>query len=112
MLETFGKIAHTLARNPLGLIALFLVLVYGLACLVTAFVQVDTGDRKPLIWFIVVFPFFVPFAFYRLVSQHHTKLYAPSDFRSDESFLRPLTPEQSRARIEREVVEILKLSDD
>ena len=36
-LKTFGDTANTLSRNPLGIIALFIVLVYGFASLVTAF---------------------------------------------------------------------------
>jgi hypothetical protein len=36
-LKTFGSIARGLARNPLGIIALFIVMVYGFAALVTAF---------------------------------------------------------------------------
>ena len=32
----FGSVATGLARNPLGIIALFIVLVYGFAALVTA----------------------------------------------------------------------------
>jgi hypothetical protein len=35
--KSFGETAKSLARNPLGIIALFIVLVYGLASLVTAF---------------------------------------------------------------------------
>ena len=35
--EGLGKVATGLARNPLGIIALFIVLVYGFACLVTTF---------------------------------------------------------------------------
>jgi hypothetical protein len=35
--RNFGETAKSLARNPLGIIALFIVLVYGFASLVTAF---------------------------------------------------------------------------
>jgi hypothetical protein len=33
----FGDTAKSLARNPLGIVALFIVMVYGFASLVTAF---------------------------------------------------------------------------
>lgn len=36
-IKSFGQTAKGLARNPLGIIALFIVLVYGVAGLVTAF---------------------------------------------------------------------------
>ncbi len=102
-MDSFSTAAKSLARNPLVIIALFLVLVYGLACLVTGTTKFEPGEREPLVWFIVAFPVCVLIAFYRLVAIHHVKLYAPSDFRTDESFLRPLSPEQNRARLEREV---------
>ncbi len=102
-MESFGNAAKSLARNPLGIIALFLVLVYGLACLVAGFTKFEPGERTPLVWFIVVFPVCILVAFYRLVAKHHVKLYAPSDFRNDESFLHPLSPEQNKARITGEV---------
>jgi hypothetical protein len=35
--RVFGDVAKGLARNPLGIIALFIVLVYGFASPVTAF---------------------------------------------------------------------------
>lgn len=36
-ITNFGNVAQKLARNPLGIIALFIVLVYGFAALVTGF---------------------------------------------------------------------------
>ena len=69
--DQFGNVAKGLARNPLGIIALFIVLVYGLACMVTAFGGSFTpGERMPLIYFLVVFPCLVLGAFTWLVSQH------------------------------------------
>ena len=57
--------AKGLARNPLGIIALFIVLVYGFASLVTA---------------LAVFAW--------LVSAHSGKLFAPADFKNEENFVR------------------------
>ena len=46
--------AKGLARNPPGIIALFIVLVYGFASLVTAFAGSFTHEeRLPLIYFLV-----------------------------------------------------------
>jgi hypothetical protein len=36
-IKSFGSMATGLARNPLGIIALFIVLIYGFASLVTGF---------------------------------------------------------------------------
>ena len=86
-LHEFGKIARGLARNPLGIIALFIVLVYGMAAFVAVSNALESIQRTILIIFLVIFPVFVLAVFYMLVSRHAGKLYAPSDFREDRSFL-------------------------
>lgn len=104
-LSGFGKIAHDLARNPLGIIALFIVLIYGFAALLmgnTASV-LTPGQGYILIIFLAGFPIIVLITFAWLVSQHHAKLYAPTDYKSDEAFLQTLTPTQTLQRLQREV---------
>jgi len=87
--KTFGDIAKGLARNPLGIIALFIVLVYGLAALVTTVSgSITESERLPLVYFLVVFPFVVLGVFTWLVSKHSTKLFAPSDFKDEGNYLR------------------------
>ncbi len=85
----FANSAVALSRSPLGIIALFIVLVYGFAALV---VGVGTKDPSipiaPLIWFLVTFPFVVLAAFVWLVAYHHAKLFGPQDFDNQELFLR------------------------
>jgi hypothetical protein len=88
-LNTFANAAKGLAKNPLGIIALFIVLIYGFAALTLGFnTSLQAAERLPLIWFLVIFPVIVLFTFGWLVSHHHEKLYAPADYQSDESFLR------------------------
>ena len=66
--KEFGLIAKGLARNPLGIIALFIVLVYGFASLVTLFSSsLSVGERLPLVYFLVVFPVLVLVVFTWLV---------------------------------------------
>lgn len=87
--KPFSQSAKDLSRNPLGIIALFIVLVYGFACLLFGF-SADTltpPERTLLIWFVILFPVLVLVLFGWLVSKHHKKLYAPSDYRDDNSFL-------------------------
>lgn len=83
MLKAFAQSARSLTKNPLGVIGLFLVLVYGFACLLfgASSKSLESTERQPLIWFLVLFPCLVLGAFYRLVAKHHKKLYAPSDFK-------------------------------
>lgn len=87
-LHIFGETARKLARNPLGIIALFIVLVYVLASLVT----ISSGsftfiERQPLIYFLVSFPVLVLLAFVWLVSKHSDKLYGPSDFSDENNYM-------------------------
>lgn len=108
-IPTFSTAAKGLARNPLGIIALFIVLIYGLAAMTLGVnSKLDSGDRAPLVWFLVLFPFIVLALFGWLVSTHHEKLYAPSDFRSDEIFLQRA---QKQQRTQAAKVELTELQD-
>ena len=87
--KTFGETAKSLARNPLGVIALFLVLVYGLAAMVITFgSKLEAAERVPLVYFLVVFPILVLAVFSWLVSRHSSKLYAPADFKNEDNYLK------------------------
>ncbi len=87
--KNFGETAKSLARNPLGIIALFIVLVYGFASLVTAFAgSFTSAERLPLIYFLIVFPILVLGVFSWLVSKHSGKLFAPSDFKDEENYVK------------------------
>jgi len=88
-LKTFGDVARGLARNPLGIIALFIVLVYGFASLLTGFAGSFTpAERLPLIYFLVFFPVLVLGVFAWLVSAHSGKLFAPADFKDEENYVK------------------------
>jgi CheY-like chemotaxis protein len=85
----FGSIAQGLAKNPLGIIALFIVLVYGFACLVTGLASsFPEYERLPLVYFLVIFPVLVLAAFTWLVSRHSAQLFAPSDFANEDNYVR------------------------
>lgn len=105
----FLKGTKDLARNPLGIIALFISLIYGFASLLlnSAAESLTVPERWPLILFIVFFPVLVLVAFYKLVTKHHGKLYAPGDFKDDKSFLRTLSQEEQEERLEKELAESL-----
>ena len=86
----FMEKAKGLTRNPLGIIALFISLIYGIACIVLG-VSIDNlqgaAERLPLIWFIILFPLVVLGVFTYLVIRHHKKLYAPSDYKDETNFV-------------------------
>jgi len=87
--KSFGDTAVSLARNPLGIIALFIVLVYGLASLVMLFAKdLQPADKTPLIYFQVIFPVLVLGVFYVLVSKHSEKLFGPSDYKDEANYVR------------------------
>jgi len=104
-LGEFGKTAQRLARNPLGIIALFIVLVYGIAGLALGYsaANLQAIEKLPLIWFLVLFPVIVLGVFFRLVTHHHAKLYAPHDFPDKEGFFRAMTPSEQKERLDAEV---------
>lgn len=98
-----------LVKNPIGIVALFISLIYGFANLllgVTA-TALTADERHPIIIFIVLFPVIVLGVFYMLVSRHHGKLYAPGDYKDDKSFLRTLSQEEREAKLEKEINEAL-----
>jgi hypothetical protein len=84
------KDAKTLTRNPLGIIALFISLIYGFACLVLGLSgqNLSPDDRSPLVYFLIGFPVLILLSFVYLVVKHHNKLYAPADFKDERNFFR------------------------
>jgi hypothetical protein len=105
--------ARGLSRNPLGIIALFIALIYGFATLLlgVAASKLLCGERLPLVWFVVLFPVLVLAVFYLLVTRHHWKLYSPRDYRTDKSFqdasfLTRLTSAQKEHRANEELASI------
>ncbi|ROH93570.1 hypothetical protein ED208_03350 [Stagnimonas aquatica] len=94
-----------LVKNPLGIVALFISLIYSIANLLLGATAstLSADERHPLIIFIVLFPVVVLGVFYLLVSKHHGKLYAPGDYKDDKSFLRTLSPEEQETKIQREL---------
>lgn len=85
-LKDFGEIAIRLARNPLGIIGLLIVLVYGIAGIVATSPNFQAIEREIFTWFLVFFPVLVVIVFCYLVTQHHSKLYAPADFTNPDDF--------------------------
>lgn len=108
-MENFISNAKGLTKNPLGIIALFVSLIYGFACLVlsTSISNLhDDSERLPLIWFIIGFPLVILLAFIYLVVKHHEKLYSPSDYRADEAFIQTIGREKVKEKQLKEVKEL------
>jgi len=87
MTEQFERTAVKLSQGPLGIIALFIVLIHGFASLVIGLANdIGENNRSILVWFLVLFPVGVFTVFAWLVSKHHVNLYPPQAFRDEEIF--------------------------
>jgi uncharacterized protein YhhL (DUF1145 family) len=75
-------------KNPLGIIAIFISLIYGISGLLfsSAIKDLSPQNQTVMVWFVVLFPPIVLGVFAWLVVKHHYKLYAPGDYRSDDMF--------------------------
>lgn len=94
------------ARNPLGIIALFISLIYGVCALLLVFsvASLSAVNQERIVVFVILFPLVVLTSFVYLVTRHHQKLYAPGDFRTDAGFFgRDSKPEELGAKLRQEV---------
>ena len=92
-------------RNPLGVIGLFVSLVYGFACLLFG-VSGQASDTEPqwlMLGFVVGFPVLLLGAFVFLVVKHHEKLYAPLDYGDPRLFLRTMNTRERREKLKSEM---------
>lgn len=91
--DRFLQSAKSLARNPLGIIALFIVLVYAVASIVISFAETEFYQNPfhPAVLFLAVFPLVVLAVFTYLVARHHRNLYAPDDYKDSKEFFYGLT---------------------
>lgn len=88
MTDEFGQTAVKLSQGPLGIIALFIVLIHGFASLVIGFAtDIGEDNRTILVWFLVLFPVGVFAVFAWLVTKHHGNLYPPQAFREEKHFV-------------------------
>lgn len=86
--KDFGDLAKGLARNPLGIVALFVVLVYAVTGLVFTFASGFTSSERLLfVVFLVAFPVLIFSTFVWIVVRHHDKLYAPGDYENEDHFV-------------------------
>lgn len=80
--------AKALAKNPLGIIALFIVLVYAVASFVISNAKTEfyANPYHPAVLFLAIFPLSVLIVFAFLVAKFHRNLYAPQDFKEERLF--------------------------
>ncbi|HDY8930025.1 hypothetical protein LRS35_25365 [Klebsiella variicola] len=89
-----------LVKNPLTIIAIFAGLVEVSATTVLPFI--DKTLQQTFIWFLMVFPTLLITYFFGTLLLKPQALYAPSDYRNDEAFVK--IHEQQRVKMERNSV--------
>ncbi len=95
------------AKNPLGIIALFISLIYAFACLVLGIASnyLEKYERLIFIIFLVSFPIIILISFMFLVTKHFRKLYAPSDFKDERNYLETIDIMSQKSRIQNQFIE-------
>lgn len=104
-INEFLNSAKYFTRNPLGIIALFISLIYAIAALVLTFSnsRLSVNQNWTLVLFIVLFPVLILITFVYLVVNHHEKLYGPSDYKDENNFFRYQNQEEQQKRIDESV---------
>lgn len=83
-------------RNPLTVVAIFAGLAEAFSCL--ALPRLAPNLQAIFIWFVMLFPFMLVVLFFATLNWNHKVLYAPSDFHSDETFLKTFRQDAERIR--------------
>lgn len=97
-------------QNPLTIIALFA----GIAEIAgtVALAAVDRGLQPVFIWFVMGFPALLVLLFFATLNFNPKVLYAPSDFRTDDNFLRLIRGGQAVADSYRSLTEQLAATEE
>lgn len=74
-------------RNPLSVIAMFVLLVETIATVTLIQLEDNSPIAIPLVWFVVLFPTLIALLFFGTIWGKHAGLYSPMEYRSDDSFL-------------------------
>lgn len=89
-LSEFTEKAQGLSKNPMGIISLFISLIYGFACIIMGISlnNLHGGyERLPLIWFVIGFPILILAVFVFLVVKYPNHLYGPADYKDEKNFI-------------------------
>lgn len=81
MLESIKKVS-----NPLTIIAIFAGLAEVSGTVILPFLKDDT--QKLYVWFLMIFPTLLILLFFITLNCNYKVLYAPSDFKDEENFLK------------------------
>ena len=101
--------AKSYTRNPLGILGLFVGFIWGIVVVVAGFSpNLTESQRWALVLFAALFPIPILCVFYNLVTEHHSKLYAPADWKDERHFF---GPQSAQVREQREAREAESVGD-
>jgi len=83
MIENIGTI-----KNPLTIIAMFAGIAEISGTLVLPFINPE--NQSVYIWFLMIFPFLLIIIFFLTLNFNHRVLYAPSDYKDEDNFIKSL----------------------
>jgi hypothetical protein len=98
------KIGHI--KNPLTVIAIFAAIAEISGTTVLPFIEAD--NQGIYIWFLMLFPVFLVGIFFLTLNFNHKVLYAPSDYKNEDNFLKSFgkaTTEEKEEKLREEVEE-------
>ena len=107
-------IGGSIIKNPLTIIAIFAGIVEIGSNSVLPFLT--ESNQSTYIWFLMIFPIMLVACFFYILYNKHEVLYAPSDFKNDETFQNVLfqrrksTTNEVTKKREEEIIEIKKKS--
>jgi hypothetical protein len=98
------KIGHI--KNPLTVISMFAGIAEISGTLILPFIEAN--NQHTYIWFLMIFPTLLVVIFFLTLNFNHEVLYAPSDYRNENNFLRSLreiTHKEKQEKLSEEVEE-------
>ncbi|HBN8595655.1 hypothetical protein MNU23_30440 [Pseudomonas aeruginosa] len=103
---------YTHIKNPLTVIAIFATFVEIGGTVVLPFLGGEVQERY--VWFLMAFPVFLVWQFFRVLWHKHEVLYAPKDYRDDNNFLsaKGITPASQASVIAKVIDEASQASDE
>lgn len=98
MVERLGHV-----KNPLTVIAIFAALAEVSGTVVLPLLDVRT--QAIYVWFLMLFPIFLVASFFYVLYKKHHVMYAPTDFKNDETFKELFERSSGAAKVEKIVSE-------
>jgi hypothetical protein len=110
LVEIFGLTRTSSVRNPLTTIAIFA----GIAEISGTVVLPHIAERNQeiFVWFLILFPVLLVVAFFTTLNLNHRVLYAPSDYKNEDNFLRAFQTASPTERANKITEDIKEIEND